>query len=300
MVLQTNNLTKKYGRLTALNDFTLNIPKGTVYGILGPNGSGKTTTLAIVLDVLKQNNGTYHWFDETEPNHVSRRRIGSILETPNFYPYLSAEKNLKIAAAIKNIDESSVDRVLNIVGLAERRTAKYSAFSLGMKQRLSIAAALLGEPEVLLLDEPTNGLDPQGISEIRQLIIDVAQKGVTVIIASHLLDEVEKVCTHVAIIKKGNLLALGKVDEILSDDNILELKSDDLSELYLTLKTFSGIKKLEQLPTKIRLTLENEIPAYRVNQFLFENGIVLSHLESKKKSLEMQFLEITNENTVQA
>jgi len=186
MVLQTNNLTKKYGSLTALNNFTLNIPKGTVYGILGPNGSGKTTTLAIVLDVLKQNKGTYHWFDETEPNYISRRRIGSILETPNFYPYLSAEKNLKIAANIKKVDKSNIDRVLNIVGLAERRKDKYTAFSLGMKQRLSIAAALLGEPEVLLLDEPTNGLDPQGISEIRQLIIDVAQRGTTVIIASHL------------------------------------------------------------------------------------------------------------------
>jgi len=294
MVLQTNGLTKRYGNLTALNDFTLNIPKGTVYGILGPNGSGKTTTLAIVLDVLKQNKGTYHWFDETEPNHISRRRIGSILETPNFYPYLSAEKNLKIAADIKKVDKENIDRVLNIVGLAERRTAKYAAFSLGMKQRLSIAAALLGNPEVLLLDEPTNGLDPQGISEIRQLIIDVAQKGTTVIIASHMLDEIEKVCTHVAIIKKGQLLTQGKVDEILSDDNILELKSDDLSKLYLTLKTFDGIKNAEQLPTKVRVTLENEIPAYRVNQFLFENGIVLSHLESKKKSLEMQFLEITN------
>jgi len=294
MILQTSNLTKKYGNLTALDEFTLNIPKGTVYGILGPNGSGKTTTLGIVLEVLKQNKGTYHWFNESEPNHISRRRIGSILETPNFYPYLSAEKNLKIAAKIKKVEENDIDRVLNLVGLSERRKAKYSAFSLGMKQRLSIAAALLGNPEVLLLDEPTNGLDPQGISEIRQLIIDVAQRGITVIIASHLLDEVEKVCTHVAIIKKGKLLTYGNVDEILSDDNILELKSEDLNKLYSILQTFSGIKKLEQLPTKVRLTLENEIPAYRVNQFLFENGIVLSHLESKKKSLEMQFLEITN------
>jgi len=294
MVLQTKELTKKYGSLTALDEFTLNIPKGTVYGILGPNGSGKTTTLALVLNVLKQNRGTYHWFDETEPNHISRRRIGSILETPNFYPYLSAEKNLKIAAKIKKVEESDIDRVLRMVGLAERRDDKYSTFSLGMKQRLSIASALLGEPEVLLLDEPTNGLDPQGISEIRQLIIDVAKRGITVIIASHLLDEVEKVCTHVAIIKKGKLLAQGQVEEILSDDNILELKSDDLSQLYITLQAFSGVKKLEQLPTKVRITLENEIPAQRVNQFLFENGIALSHLESKKKSLEMQFLEITN------
>jgi len=294
MVLQTNNLTKKYGRLTALDDFTLDIPKGTVYGILGPNGSGKTTTLAIVLDVLRENKGTFHWFDESEPNHISRKKIGSILETPNFYPYLSAEKNLKIVAAIKEVDKSNVDRVLNIVGLLERRNDKFATFSLGMKQRLSIAAALLGEPEVLLLDEPTNGLDPQGISEIRQLIIEVAQRGTTVIIASHLLDEIEKVCTNVAIIKKGKLLTQGKVDEILSDDNILELKSDDLNKLYLTVKTFSGIKNVEQLANTVRVTLENEIPAYRVNQFLFENGIVLSHLESKKKSLEMQFLEITN------
>jgi len=294
MVLQTNNLTKKYGRLTALDDFTLDIPKGTVYGILGPNGSGKTTTLAIVLDVLRENKGTFHWFDESEPNHISRKKIGSILETPNFYPYLSAEKNLKIVAAIKEVDKSNVDRILNIVGLLERRNDKFATFSLGMKQRLSIAAALLGEPEVLLLDEPTNGLDPQGISEIRQLIIEVAQRGTTVIIASHLLDEIEKVCTNVAIIKKGKLLTQGKVDEILSDDNILELKSDDLNKLYLTVKTFSGIKNVEQLANTVRVTLENEIPAYRVNQFLFENGIVLSHLESKKKSLEMQFLEFTN------
>lgn len=293
MVLQTENLSKNYGNVTALKDFSINIPKGTVYGILGPNGSGKTTTLSILLDVLNQKSGNYKWFDGTEKEHNCRKKIGSILETPNFYPYLSAVKNLKIAAAIKNVKTDQIDSVLETVGLAHRKNSKFSTYSLGMKQRLAIASALLGNPDVLVLDEPTNGLDPQGIAEIRQLIIDVANKGTTVIIASHLLDEIEKVCTNVAIIKEGKLLANGRVDEILSDDNIVEIKSDDLAETYRILQTFSGIKKLDKQPTKIRIVLEDDIPVKRINEFLFQNGVILSHLEHKKKSLETQFLEIT-------
>ena len=234
-VLTTDNLSKKYGLLKVLNGVSLSVEKGSIFGILGPNGSGKTTTLSILLDVIPQESGSFQWFEEA-PNYQNRKRIGALLETPNFYPYLSAEKNLQIAAQIKGIPYTEIEGVLKTVGLFERKNDHFETFSLGMKQRLAIASALLGNPEVLLLDEPTNGLDPQGIAEIRNLIQSVAEKGLTIILASHMLDEVEKVCSHVAIIKKGVLLVQGKVDEILSQEPMVELKAENMDALLVALK----------------------------------------------------------------
>src|SRR6188508_365069 len=198
-ILSLENISKNYGRVQALNGVNFEVQKGTVFGILGPNGSGKTTLLGIIMDILKPTSGSYRLLDET-PTEVQRRQIGTLLETPNFYHYLSAVRNLKIAAAIKGRGHDDIDHVLEVVNLTHRKNSAFSTYSLGMKQRLAIGSALLGNPDVLVFDEPTNGLDPVGIAEIRSLIKQLAQDGKSIIMASHLLDEVEKVCTHVAIL----------------------------------------------------------------------------------------------------
>lgn len=207
-ILSVEGVTKFYGSLRALNDVTFRVPEGSVFGIIGPNGSGKTTLLGIVTGILRATAGQTVLFEDLEtPANLLRQRIGTLLETPNFYPYLSATDNLAIAARIKGVDKREIDLALNKVGLFERRDSRFNTFSLGMRQRLAIASALLGNPRVLILDEPTNGLDPEGIAEIRELIKELGAQGHTVIMASHLLAEVEKTCTHVAVLKNGRLLA---------------------------------------------------------------------------------------------
>ena len=292
-VLTTTKLSKRYGSLRVLNDISLEVEEGSIFGLLGPNGSGKTTTLGILLDIIPQNSGTYSWFGQ-EPSHQLRKQIGSILETPNFFGYLSAERNLKITADIKDIPYSDIERVLKIVNLHDRRKDRFSTFSLGMKQRLAIASALLGEPKILLLDEPTNGLDPQGIAEIRELIMSIAEKGITIILASHMLDEVEKVCSHVAIIKKGDLIVQGKVEDILGNDFLLEVRSTDIEKLHSLLKEHSGISSIRKELDTLIIKSSDNISSSELNEYCFKNGITLSHLKSRKKKLETQFLEITN------
>ena len=293
-ILTVNQLSKKYGKITALQQVSFSVPQGSVFGILGPNGSGKTTLLGIVMEVLKSSGGTFQLFDEV-PTEKTRQRIGTLLETPNFYHYLSAVQNLKITAGIKKRGADDIDRVLQIVNLTQRQHSPFSSYSLGMKQRLAIAAALLGNPDVLVLDEPTNGLDPVGIAEIRELIKKLAKEGKTIIMASHMLDEVEKVCTHVAILKFGKLITYGDVNEILINDDIVEVVSSDLERLKNT---------LINMPNNTHVQITNETVHIHfaagtanleaINKFCFENGIVLSHLQLKKKSLETKFLELTN------
>jgi len=293
-VLSINNISKNYGKVTALRNVSFSVPRGSVFGILGPNGSGKTTLLGIIMDVLKATGGTYKLFDEN-PNNQLRKRIGTLLETPNFYHYLSAVQNLKITAGIKQRGENDIERVLEIVSLTNRKNSIFSTYSLGMKQRLAIAAALLGDPEVLVLDEPTNGLDPVGIAEIRELIKLLASQGKTIIMASHMLDEVEKVCSHVAILKYGELITFGNVDEIFINDDIVEVASSNIEQLKDALKLMPGNLKVEIKGNIVQITfpvgtanLEN------VNQFCFEKGIILSQLQIRKKSLESKFMELTN------
>lgn len=292
-ILRTDKLSKKYGNLQVLNGVSLSVEKGAIFGILGPNGSGKTTTLSILLDVIPQESGTFQWF-EKDSNYLNRKKIGSLLETPNFYPYLSAKKNLQIVAQIKGVPYAEIDGVLKTVGLLDRKNDNFNTYSLGMKQRLAIASALLGNPEVLLLDEPTNGLDPQGIAEIRNLIQAVAEKGLTIILASHMLDEVEKVCTHVAILKKGVLLVQGKVDEILSEDSMIELMAENTDALLQALRENPLIIEIKKELDKIVIKLSKPVSNAEINQYLFQKGVTLTHLVAKKKNLEKQFLEITN------
>jgi ABC-2 type transport system ATP-binding protein len=292
-ILQLDELSKSYGKIKALDKVSFEVNSGTVFGILGPNGSGKTTLLSIVLNVLKSDGGSFKIFEE-QPNASHRKRIGSLLETPNFYHYLSARQNLEISAAIKGCSTDGIDAALKQVNLYERRNSAFSTFSLGMKQRLAIASALLGNPDVLLLDEPTNGLDPVGIAEIRTLINELASKGKTIIMASHLLDEVEKVCTHAVILKFGKQITSGPVSDILSNDDLVEISTSDLDQATNILKDYQGLRKI----TKEGELLILDFPANKanlasINAHCFQNGVVLSHLQFRRKSLETRFLELT-------
>jgi ABC-2 type transport system ATP-binding protein len=294
-VLSLQNIAKKYGHIQALKGISFDVPEGSIFGILGPNGSGKTTTLGIILDVLKADSGTFSWCG-TAPNTNIRHNIGTLLETPNFYHYLSAKDNLNITQAIsKRGNKDDIDECLKSVNLYERRTTKFKTFSLGMKQRLAIAAALLGKPNIVVLDEPTNGLDPVGILEIRELIKRLAKEGKTIIMASHLLDEVEKVCTHVAILKNGSLITTGTVNEILSNEDTIEIASNNLDTLYNAVKNYNGITTIKKTDTLIQLSFAvGTSNAEEINNYCFSQGIVLNLLSIKRKSLETKFFELTN------
>lgn len=298
-VLSIQQLSKYYSTVRALQEVSFDVPKGSVFGILGPNGSGKTTLLGIIMDVLKATKGSFSWNGNPGSPEL-RRQIGTLLETPNFYPYLSGERNLKIAAAIKQTGEADIPSVLQKVNLLQRKDSKFSTYSLGMKQRLAIASALLGNPDILVFDEPTNGLDPAGIAEIRDLIRQLNREGKTIIMASHILDEVEKVCTHVAIIQKGVLKTVGTVASVLNHtpdtENAaasFEIAADDLAALQLVISNMAGISGNEKTDAGLLITCEGGMTATQLNRYCFDHGVTLSHLNQKKKTLETRFLEIT-------
>ncbi len=293
-ILSIDHLSKNYGRIRALNNVNFSVPEGSVFGILGPNGSGKTTLLGTMMDILKPTSGTYRLFDEVPTEH-HRKKIGTLLETPNFYHYLSGEKNLEIAAAIKGHGKEDIPKVLAMVDLTKRKDSKFNTYSLGMKQRLAIASCLLGNPAVLVFDEPTNGLDPVGIAEIRSLMKELHSQGKTIIMASHLLDEVEKVCTHVAILKTGDLITTGNVNEILSNEDMVEASASDNEKLMLTLQTMDANARVVKEGGYIKIFVPvNTADLAAINSYCFSNGIVLNHLLLKKKSLESRFFELTN------
>jgi ABC-2 type transport system ATP-binding protein len=293
-VLSIDSIHKHYGPVKALQGVSFEVPEGSVYGILGPNGSGKTTLLSIILDVLGADRGSFRWFGQTGSPRM-RRQIGTLLETPNFYHYLSGRENLRITRSISGRgDEADIDRVLSVVNLTERRNSRFSTYSLGMKQRLAIAGSLLGSPKVLVLDEPSNGLDPVGIAEIRQLIVRLRQEGHTIIMASHLLDEVEKVCTHVAILKKGELVAEGRVEEVMSDIDLVEMSAADPGKLREALAGFPGIGECRVEGSMVYASFaKGKAPMEALNTYCFSKGITVSHLILKKKKLEERFFELT-------
>lgn len=294
-ILKINNLTKRFGPVTAVKDLSFTIEKGNVYGILGPNGSGKSTTLGIVLNVVNKTTGDFQWFSGTESTHQALKKVGAIIERPNFYPYMTASQNLELVCKIKNISSAKTDEKLDIVGLLDRKDSKFRTFSLGMKQRLAIASALLNDPEILILDEPTNGLDPQGIHQIREIITKIANQGTTILLASHLLDEVEKVCSHVVIIRKGEKLYSGRVDQMNASHGFFELKSPDNEKLIALLERNPSIGKITKDEKSVTAFLTSPMEAEDLNTYLFENGLVLSHLIKRKESLEEQFLQLTNQ-----
>jgi ABC-2 type transport system ATP-binding protein len=293
-ILTIENLSKSYGRIQALKNVSFSVPEGSVFGILGPNGSGKTTMLGTIMDILKPTSGTYRLFDEV-PGALHRRRIGTLLETPNFYHYLSGVKNLEIAAEIKQHGKEDIPRALEMVDLTKRKDSKFSTYSLGMKQRLAIASCLLGNPRVLVFDEPTNGLDPVGIAEIRDLMKRLYSEGKTIIMASHLLDEVEKVCTHVAILRKGELVASGNVNEILSNEDMVEVGARDTEKLITVLQNMNKQIRVSREGGMVKVFFPvGTADLESINDYCFNNGIILNHLLLKKKSLESRFFELTN------
>ncbi len=293
-ILTVNNLTKKYGYLTAVKDLSFTIEKGNVYGILGPNGSGKSTTLGIVLNVVNETNGDFNWFNGTSTTHDALKKVGAIIERPNFYPYMTAIQNLKLVCKIKEVNEDKIEEKLELVGLLERKNSKFKTYSLGMKQRLAIASALLNDPEILILDEPTNGLDPQGIHQIREIIKKIAGEGTTILLASHLLDEVEKVCSHVIILRKGEKLYSGRVDDMLASHGFFELKTENMDELEAYLEKNASFGKIKKENGMITAILKEEMNPAVLNHELFKKGVVLSHMVKRKESLEEQFLALTN------
>ena len=296
-ILTVSNLTKKFGYLTAVKDLSFTIEKGNVYGILGPNGSGKSTTLGIVLNVVNKTSGEFSWFDGNTSTHEALKKVGAIIERPNFYPYMTAVQNLKLVCKIKEVGTDKIQEKLELVGLWERKDSKFRTYSLGMKQRLAIASALLNDPEILILDEPTNGLDPQGIHQIREIIKKIATQGTTILLASHLLDEVEKVCSHVVILRKGEKLYSGRVDGMMASHGFFELKTENMDSLVSFLENdghFGNIKRENGVVTAF---LNDEMDAEKLNELLFKKGIVLSHLVKRKESLEEQFLTLTKTQT---
>lgn len=293
-ILSIKNLHKRYGYVHAVNNVSLEIQKGNVYGILGPNGSGKSTTLGIVLNVVNKTSGEFSWFDGKMDTHEALKKVGAIIERPNFYPYMTAQENLELVCKIKGINYSKIQEKLELVGLIERKNSKFRTFSLGMKQRLAIASALLNDPEILILDEPTNGLDPQGIHQIRDIIKIIASQGTTILLASHLLDEVEKVCSHVLVLRKGEILYSGRVDGISANEGFFELAADDNQNLKSVVANHPSVERVAEENGKILVYLNNDITSSDLNRYLFEKNIVLNHLVKKKNSLEEQFLELTN------
>ena len=294
-ILSLNNLSKKFGQIQAVKNLSFNIKKGNVYGILGPNGSGKSTTLGIILNVVNKTSGEFTWFNGKRTTHEALKKVGAIIERPNFYPYMTASQNLRLICKIKEISTDKINEKLTDVNLFERRDSLFKTFSLGMKQRLAIASALLNDPEILILDEPTNGLDPQGIHEIREIIKSIAAKGTTILLASHLLDEVEKVCSHVVVIKKGEKLYSGSVDKMSASKGLFEISSDaQKSKLQTLLEEHEGIGNVKEEGDVIIAYLTAEMKASEMNAYLLDNGVSVSHLVKRKPSLEQQFLDLTN------
>lgn len=292
-ILKINNLNKIYNkRVHAVKNVSFEIKKGNVYGILGPNGSGKSTTLGIVLNVINKTSGDFEWFGGKVETHDALKKVGAIIERPNFYPYMTAKENLELVCKIKGTPFSKVTEKLELVGLLDRQNDKFRTYSLGMKQRLAIASALLNDPEILILDEPTNGLDPQGIRQIRDIIRVIASHGTTILLASHLLDEVQKVCSHVVVLRKGEMLYQGSVNDMIASNSFFELKANDILKLKMVLQSHPAVEKIVDEEDKILVYVKQDIPSAELNAYLFEQKIVLEHLVKRRNSLEEQFLEL--------
>jgi len=295
-VLDIKGLSKNYGKTRALQTLDLRVEKGQIFGLLGPNGSGKTTTLGIVLGAINRSAGSFRWFDNAD-QVKARLRIGSILEQPSFYHYLSAEDNLRVVCAIKRANPSRIDAVLKRVDLLHRKKDPFKSYSLGMKQRLAIASALISDPEVMILDEPTNGLDPQGIAEMRELIIELGQEGRTIILASHLLDEVQRICSHFAVLRTGRKIYQGSVSDLDSENVLVELRSNNTSALVDVLKKSDIVVKSKQHLDLVEVQLKDSTTVDQLHSYLIDHGVVLNLLRPQPNKLEKKFLEVLREGS---
>jgi ABC-2 type transport system ATP-binding protein len=296
IILQTNQLTKRFSkRILAVDELDLVIPRGQVFGLLGPNGSGKTTTLGMVLGVVAKTKGSFSWFGQGD-DYTLRKKIGAILEQPNFYPFLSARQNLIVHSRIKDIRKPDTEGLLKMVGLYERGNDPFKTYSLGMKQRLAIASAMLADPEVLIFDEPTNGLDPQGIAEIRQLIVDIRDMNKTILLASHLLDEVQKVCSHFVVLRRGKKIYSGSVEEALQSKDTVAVAAGDKGLLHQTLSACPGVMSVEADADTFQIHIAENWTVASINKYLVERNVDVHYIQQKKSSLEEKFLEILKEN----
>ena len=299
-VIETEGLSKHYGALRgegtlAVDRLSVQVEPGQVYGFLGPNGSGKTTTIGMLLGIIAPTGGSFRLFGGSSPAelHAARQRIGATLEYPNFYPYLSCRDNLRLVARVKGRMETDVAEALDVVGLAARWRTKFKACSLGMKQRLALAATLIGDPELIILDEPANGLDPAGQREIRGIIRDLAARGKTIFLSSHMLHEVERTCTHVGIIETGRLVREESVDEITAARTLAAVAVDgDLEALRVAVAEFSGASGARIAGGRVLVKLTDG-GLSELNRFLSERGIHASHLSLERPSLEDAFMEVT-------
>lgn len=296
LLVETQGLTKHYGsRITAVDDLYLSVRRGEVYGFLGPNGAGKTTTLRMLLGLIRPTSGSATVMGSPPGSPQSLDRVGSVVESPAFYPYLSGYDNLDVVARLFGVENprKRVEEALGQVGLSGRASDKYKKYSLGMKQRLGVAAALLKDPELLILDEPTNGLDPKGMAEMRELIKQIGQGERTVLLSSHLMSEVEQVCSRVGIIHKGRLVTEGLVSELRGKGG-LYIKAEPLEEAAEVLRGVEGVESVEIRDGSIHL-IANPERASEISQKLFSSGISVSELKAEQRSLEEVFLELTGE-----
>ncbi|MFO8172859.1 MAG: ABC transporter ATP-binding protein [Longimicrobiales bacterium] len=294
-VIETQGLTKRYRKTVAVDRVSFSVERGQIFGFLGPNGSGKTTTIGMLLGITTPTAGEFRLFGERGSGdlHRIRRRVGATLEQPNFYPYLSGFDNLRIAASVKGVGRSRIHEVLDMVGLRDRRKDAFKAYSLGMKQRLALAATLLGDPELIILDEPANGLDPEGMREIRKIILELGERGKTIFLSSHLLHEVERTCTHVAVIRKGRIIRQDSVGELLSGNVLVELGSADPVALEETVRRYPATVSARREGDAVVVQLADD-GLDILNRFLAEQSVFLSRLALRRRSLEDAFLEITS------
>ncbi|HKY50430.1 MAG TPA: ABC transporter ATP-binding protein [Candidatus Limnocylindria bacterium] len=293
-VIETSALTKRYGEVVAVNDLTLRVPRGGVFGFLGPNGSGKTTTMGMLLGLVHPSSGEARIFGDPARHPATLRRVGAMVETPTFYPYLSGRANLRYFQGIgRRGSPKEIDRLLDLVDLGKRADSKFATYSLGMKQRLGIACALLGDPELVFLDEPTNGLDPAGVVEVRELIRELGTDGRTVVLSSHLLAETELVCDNVAVLSRGRLIAQGTIRELLREQGALRIRTTDDAAARNVLATLPWIESVAQSDGAL-LVAAPQARSWEIGRALAERQIYLSELVAIHRTLEEFFMEITD------
>lgn len=294
LLVETTNLTKRYGsKITAVKNLDLSVKRGEVYGFLGPNGAGKTTTLRMLLGLIKPSAGKAQVLAENPGSPAGLSRVGALVESPSFYPYLSGRDNLRVMAHYSGVSKARVGEVLKQVELSGRAKDKYKKYSLGMKQRLGVAAALLKDPELMILDEPTNGLDPKGMSDMRELIRNLGQGERTVLLSSHLLGEVEQICDRVGVIQKGELVAEGTVAELRGAAGLL-IKAEPLEKAARIAEQLADVEEVQPKDGELRLTVDPG-KAAEVNAQLVEAGVRVSELRPAEQTLEEVFLQLTGE-----
>jgi ABC-2 type transport system ATP-binding protein len=302
-VIETGGLTKRFGDRVAVDGVDLRVPRGAAFGYLGPNGAGKTTLIRMLLGLTPATAGTMRLLGRNVPRErgPALARVGAIVEEPRFHPFLTGRENLQIAAAVRGAEaHARIEAALKRVGLTERANERVRSYSLGMRQRLGVGRALLADPELLLLDEPTNGLDPAGIHEFRDMIRGFVGEGRTVLLSSHLLDEVEKICDAVAIVDRGRVVVQGSIEELKrSGERTVLIGTPDELGAHAALAGHAAVRSIERNGNGIRVTLASDLEltteeaAGELNRRLTAQGIVVHKLDPESVSLEERFLQLT-------